>query len=47
MAVYTNQRSPVKKKFKKEDEEEKCVIVSDNEVCEIDLRYAYKYYART
>ena len=26
----------VKKKFKKEDEEE-CVIVSDDEACEIDL----------
>ena len=39
MSVYidlTNQLSPVKKKFKKEDEEEACVIVSDDEACEIE-----------
>ena len=38
MAVYIDLASPVKKKFKKEDEEEECVIVSDDKVCEIDLR---------
>ena len=40
MAVYidlTNQLSPAKK-FKKENEEDECVIVSDDEACEIDLR---------